>query len=252
MHRKILLLLIISTSLLNGCSQSVGNRINENEKACTAIRVKFDLPLVLGNGDILDDVNDSIDIFRFDNTTLFQFSLGEEKRFGDSSTMVVKGQEFFLLVDHSDSGYFFDWKNQVKKCPTDSLIQQKAPFFGKDTYLSIRVPMQEIQQQRIGDTLIKKFIPKVDPGIDMPDTIKYYFFEEWRYIPFSLSKTLDDQFNSKAFRYSLIFNSRQYDGYKFRIPKRTVFLEMKPIENGSCRVVEKYLGSINSDNKKIK
>lgn len=220
--------------------QYFSNRTVQGE-ICQTVRVKYDFPLPHSSGVIIDEMNDSFDIYYFGRFTVYKFPTVEEHRIGAGPTTKKISPEYFVFAKGSTSGFFVDWKGSQILYPVDSFLRKRS-FFELDVYSNLSGYFQKSKQKTSGDTTISYYYLPTDLTNDeIPDTLKLYSSTRWKNIPFTLSRKLDAVSKRKTYRVSLIYNSRKYKGLPHKFPSREIYIEFEPICNANCEEMKTFI-----------
>lgn len=227
-------ILIFMAFFASGC-YSMSQHL-ENNNDCQIVRIRFDIPLLHSSGVIIDDINDSFDIFYFDTFTVYKYYMLRDYIEEEQKVQEII-PEYFVFTNCSSTGYFFDWQGGYNIFSIDSFLSSRG-LSQVDVSFDLADAYYEIAQK---DTLVRYFLPKKPPDENVADTIKLHFSEQWKNVPFQLSKTIKWPEPLKVFRASFIFNSRKYPGLPYTSPSREIYLELRPAEGISCEEAVIYI-----------
>jgi hypothetical protein len=172
---------------------------------------------------------DSFSIFYNNNFILYKFPYTYIEQQNDKIEKIEVKYTYFIFKNGSKYGYQHvpAKPDLIEKLAVDSIINKNA-FGNVDLFFDSGYQKGEVYTMVDNFHLIEKYNSIQKPGKNFPDTVIYYYSEQCKDLPFSLSKKLEEKRKLKVLMIKGVFNSRFDEETKITFPKREFNFELKP------------------------
>jgi hypothetical protein len=174
-------------------------------------------------------ISDSFSIFYNNNFILYRFPYTFIEQHNDKLVNIEIRFTYFIFKFGSAHGYSYDpGKNDsIKTLNVDSILYKQG--LGKtDILLDSGYQITEVISKLDNFILTEKYSSISKPTRYFPDTVVYSYTDQFRDLPFSFSKKLEERKKLKILKIRGVYNSRFNDEYKTVLPKREFYFEIKP------------------------
>ena len=174
-------------------------------------------------------ISDSFSIFYNNNFILYRFPYTFIEQHNDKLVNIEIRFTYFIFKFGSAHGYSYDpGKNDsIKTFNIDSILYKQG--LGKtDILLDSGYQITEVISKLDNFILTEKYSSISKPTRYFPDTVVYSYTDQFRDLPFSFSKKIEERKKLKILKIRGVYNSRFNDEYKTVLPKREFYFEIKP------------------------
>lgn len=174
-------------------------------------------------------ISDSFSIFYNNNFILYRFPYTFIEQHNDKLVNIEIRFTYFIFKFGSAHGYSYDpaKNDSIKTLNVDSILYKQG--LGKtDIMLDSGYQINEVISNLDNFKLTEKYSSIAKPTRHFPDTVVYNYTEQFRDLPFSFSKKLEERKKLKILKIKGVYNSRFDDEYKTVLPKREFYFEIKP------------------------
>ncbi len=174
-------------------------------------------------------ISDSFSIFYNNNFILYRFPYTFIEQHNDKLVNIEIRFTYFIFKNGSTYGYSYDPAkyDSINILNVDSILYKQG--LGKtDIMLDSGYQINEVISNLDNFKLTEKYSSIAKPTRHFPDTVVYSYTDQFRDLPFSFSKKLEERKKLKILKISGVYNSRFDDEYKTVLPKREFYFEIKP------------------------
>lgn len=174
-------------------------------------------------------ISDSFSIFYNNNFILYRFPYTFIEQHNDKLVNIEIRFTYFIFKNGSTYGYRYDPAkyDSINLLNVDSILYKQG--LGKtDLMLDSGYQINEVISNLDNLKLTEKYSSIAKPTRYFPDTVVYSYTNQFRDLPFSFSKKLEERKKLKILKISGVYNTRFDDEYKTVLPKREFFFEIKP------------------------
>ena len=174
-------------------------------------------------------ISDSFSIFYNNNFILYRFPYTFIEQHNDKPVNIEIRFTYFIFKFGSAHGYSYDpaKNDSIKTLNVDSILYKQG--LGRtDIMLDSGYQITEVISKLDNFILTEKYSSISKPSRYFPDTVVYSYTDQFRDLPFSFSKKLEERKKLKILKIKGVYNSRFDDEYKTVLPKREFYFEIKP------------------------
>lgn len=174
-------------------------------------------------------ISDSFSIFYNNNFILYRFPYTFIEQHNDKPVNIEIRFTYFIFKFGSAHGYSYDpaKNDSIKTLNVDSILYKQG--LGRtDIMLDSGYQITEVISKLDNFILTEKYSSISKPSSYFPDTVVYSYTDQFRDLPFSFSKKLEERKKLKILKIKGVYNSRFDDEYKTVLPKREFYFEIKP------------------------
>lgn len=230
------ILLLFTTKCKLGNSQ--GLRIAE---------VYHNLQIPKKDGALIDWA-DSVKVIYHQNFILFQVPYTEELSFvewdslGEPQETLIGAElkhQYFIYRNGDSIGFSYKSLNDqtAQEKRVDTFLNTKVfgtlVFYDKENYTLV-------ETQKINDTVLEKYIPKIKFDYSYGDSMYYYFSDKLKNLDYTLSKELDSLRRTKLFRVVSIYNSGYDTTLKAQLPRHVYTFEIRPTTLNNTKQITEF------------
>lgn len=189
----------------------------------------YNLPIVKLDGELVN-ITDSISIFYHNNCILYKLPYTYIREHMGSILKQEVKYNYFIYRNRKAYGYYFDSIKAISyhKMNVDSILSLKA-FANFNFYNKKNDSLIEVIKGRENYFLIEKYIPRKMPNHSYPDTIIFYYNDNFKNIDISFSKDLENIKKLKINKVRLI-NIAKFDTVNnIVLPNREFFFELREV-----------------------